>query len=247
MPLNQPTHSPVGPPPGSAPSPYDNPTEEFPEARVTVADVDETRSVAEPGGGYEFATIPAARPMAERSRTLVDPGYGRGTLDLGLLVLRLAIGGTFIYLGLDKLTNAFGSGGLDATKGALLHGGWEHARAWAVLLSGAELGGGVLLVLGFLTPVAAAALVAASVDTWLWLQDGQSGWVYDLKTTIPVTVVLGAAAAALVLTGPGRIGLDFSRGWATRPRWGSTALLLAALAGAAASWIVLHGGNPFPV
>ena len=81
-------------------------------------------------------------------------------MDLGLLVIRLAVGLLFVGHGAQKLFGVFGGGGLEGTAGMFdsigLRPGWLHARAAGT----AELLGGALLALGLFTPVAAAALIA---------------------------------------------------------------------------------------
>ena len=56
--------------------------------------------------------------------------------------------------------------------------------------------------------------------------------------------VLKYAAAAIILTGPGRIAFDGRRGWATRPRIGSFLALVVGIAAGVCIWIFLNGANP---
>jgi len=51
-------------------------------------------------------------------------------------------------------------------------------------------------------------------------------------------------AAAVVLCGPGRYGLDVRRGWAHRPFIGSFVALLAGIAAGVGVWVALNGVNP---
>jgi putative oxidoreductase len=57
-------------------------------------------------------------------------------------------------------------------------------------------------------------------------------------------VFLMCAVAAIILTGPGRYGLDAGRGWARRPFVGSFAALLVGVGAGIAVWVLLNGGNP---
>ena len=57
-------------------------------------------------------------------------------------------------------------------------------------------------------------------------------------------MLLAICAAAIILTGPGRISLDAPRGWARRPSWGSVLILVVAIAIAVAIWVVFNGSNP---
>jgi putative oxidoreductase len=57
-------------------------------------------------------------------------------------------------------------------------------------------------------------------------------------------ITLIFVAAAVVLVGPGRYGLDAGRGWAHRPFIGSFVALLAGIAAGIAVWVLLNGVNP---
>jgi putative oxidoreductase len=192
---------------------------------------------------YPFASIPPAPPPStERRRTHRRPETGRGTTDFGLLGLRLVVGLTFLYYGLQKLAGWFNGPGLDGTQHFLEHGGWKHVGLSAALLTVSEVGGGALIVLGLATPLAAGAVLASITDAWLWKLSMRSGVAY---APVELESILAGLSAALILTGPGRWSFDRNRGWATRPFIGSIAALVLALAAAAGGWIYLHGGNPF--
>ncbi|MBF6329214.1 DoxX family protein [Nocardia transvalensis] len=192
---------------------------------------------------YGFATIPPApTTSAENGRLRRRGETQRGTLDLGLLVLRLIVGLTFLYHGLQKLTGWFHGPGLDGTREMLEQGGWKHGELSTAMLTVAEVGGGALLVLGLATPLAAGAVLAAISDAWLWKQGMAPEFQYK---TVELEAILVGLSAALILTGPGRLSFDRNRGWALRPAWGSFACLVLALVAAAGAWIYLHGGNPF--
>ncbi|CFR68658.1 Conserved membrane protein of uncharacterised function [Mycobacterium tuberculosis] len=51
-------------------------------------------------------------------------------------------------------------------------------------------------------------------------------------------------AVAVILSGPGRYGLDAARGWAHRPFIGSFVALLGGIAAGIAVWVLLNGANP---
>ncbi|MFA4965206.1 MAG: DoxX family membrane protein [Thermoleophilia bacterium] len=81
-------------------------------------------------------------------------------MSLGRLILRLAIGGFFIGNGTQKLFGWFGGGGLEPTGQGFAALGLAPGRRNALLAGTAETGGGGLLTLGLVTPLAAAALIA---------------------------------------------------------------------------------------
>lgn len=123
--------------------------------------------------------------------------------DLGLLAIRLGIGGFFFYVhGLPKVL-----GGQEVwlkLGGAMGNFGVTFApAAWGFLAAAAECGGGLLILLGLLTRPAAAALtfnmlVAAVMH--LALGDGLKGVSHAAEAMF---VFIGLAAA-----GAGKYSLD---------------------------------------
>ena len=132
--------------------------------------------------------------------------------DFGLLVLRLVVGLTFAAHGAQKAFGWWAGPGYAGWTGALQGMGWRPAPMWALVSVGAELVAGLLLALGFLTPLAAAALVGQSVvivfsvhwPNGFWNSKG--GWEFPTS--------LAAGAIAICLTGPGAMSLDGALGLA---------------------------------
>nr|WP_235998813.1 DoxX family protein [Qaidamihabitans albus] len=157
-----------------------------------------------------------------------EPERWHSGLDLGLLVLRLVLGGTMVVHGLQKLFGWFGGPGIGGFADALESFGYTTQTtllSWVTAL--AEVTGGALLVVGLFTPLGAAAVlgVAANIvfvkfGDGFFMGDG-SGYEYEL--------MLGAAAFALMFTGSGRIALDKNTPWRrnTLP-FGFVGLVLAA-------------------
>lgn len=203
-------------------------------------------TTTEPSPTYSFASIPPAPPSpADSNGRVRRRDDRRGTLDLGLLLLRLVIGGTFVYHGLQKAAGWFHGPGYDGIRTAMENGGWKHVDLATPLLIAGELGGGIMVALGVATPLAAGALLAIILDAWMWKQSMVPGFQYSAKgNSVELESVLAALATVLILTGPGRLSLDRNRGWATRPLWGSLAAIAAALAAAILAYTYLHGGNP---
>ena len=149
-------------------------------------------------------------------------------MNLGRLILRAVVGGYFVGHGTQKLFGWFGGHGPDGTaqffEAIGLRPGKHHARA----AGAAESGGGMLVLLGAATPLAASTLIATMLtaihrvhlDKGPWVSDG--GYEYN--------VVLIAALLALAETGPGSPSVDASRG---SKLTGNKAALLAAVLGAA--------------
>ena len=86
-----------------------------------------------------------------RSRAPED----RNDMDIGLLVLRLAVGLTMAAHGGQKLFGWFGGYGLGGTGGFLESLGFRPGRVHAALAGTSEFVGGLLIALG-LFPVGAA-------------------------------------------------------------------------------------------
>ncbi|WP_280467939.1 DoxX family protein [Nocardia cyriacigeorgica] len=203
----------------------------------------------DPDATYAYASIPpAAAPPTGATAARVRRRNGdhrRGTLDLGLFLLRLVVGGTFLYHGMQKLAGWFDGPGIDGTRQMMEKGGWDHPSLSAAMLIAGEVGGGILLILGLATPLAAGAVLAVILDAWAWKQGMHPDFQYTQGTgAVELETILAGTAAVIILTGPGRWALDRSRGWATRPAWGSFVVLLLAIAAAAGAWWYLHGGNP---
>ncbi|MGH3980512.1 MAG: DoxX family protein [Pseudonocardiaceae bacterium] len=161
----------------------------------------------DPGGQDTAVTGTGARHQRPR------PGWNSGA-DLGLLVLRLVLGGTFIAHGCQKLFGLFGGPGVDGFARALRGFGYRQADVLSVVTGVTELTGGSLVVLGLFTPLGAAGLLGIMVNTIAlkWGNGffaGPGGFELDLA--------LAAMAAALVLGGPGRVALDQGRAWSRHP------------------------------
>lgn len=199
-----------------------------------VADV--AQPVASP---LEIAPVDAEQRLKAAGR--------RGTQDLGLLLLRVALGVVFIAHGLQKAFGWWGGEGLDGFKAALIEAGYQHAELLTYVAAGAQIAAGVLLVLGLFTPVAAAGALAFLVNSVLVTFSAQreDGGLFVLGSDAEYLLVLTALAAAIILVGPGRYGFDGGRGWARRPFIGSFLALLLGAGGGVAAWLFLHGINPF--
>ena len=127
-------------------------------------------------------------------------------VNKALLLVRVVVGGLFVGHGAQKLFGWFGGEGITGTIGTMEKIGAQPAPFWAYLEATTELVAGLMLAVGLLVPVAAAALVGDMVVAILrvhapkafWSQFG--GWEYNL--------VLIALLVALGVVGAGRYALD---------------------------------------
>jgi putative oxidoreductase len=154
--------------------------------------------------------------------------------DIGLLALRVGLGGTLFAHGAQKLFGWFGGHGIAGTTGAMTAMGFHPAKTSAVLAGLGEAAGGALLAAGLATPVAGAAATSTMIAAGSVNKDGgffatQGGYEY--------TAVLGLAGAALSVAGPGRFSLDELLGDRLNRPWMSTTALTA-LGGAAIALVV---------
>ncbi|MFF3327857.1 DoxX family protein [Streptomyces sp. NPDC002889] len=173
--------------------------------------------------------------MTSTSRTLTPPATARNApsphaYDVGLLLLRLAVGLTMAAHGTQKLFGWFGGPGINGTGRFFELSGYPHGDAMALLAGLSETLGGLGLVLGLLTPLAGAAIVGTMINV-IAVRWGSG---FFAPRGIEYEILLLAAAATLTLTGPGRYALDhFIPGLrAHRLAYGAVAIVLAAVAAA---------------
>jgi putative oxidoreductase len=126
--------------------------------------------------------------------------------DLGLLILRLAVGGLLAGHGSQKLFGWFSGPGLKGIAGWLESMGLTPGTFWATAASASEFGGGVLTTLGFLHPLGPLGTMGAMIMATAKAHWGKPIW--GTKGGAELPVINMASALALTLTGPGRFSLD---------------------------------------
>jgi putative oxidoreductase len=130
--------------------------------------------------------------------------------DLGVLVLRVVLGGLMAGHGAQKLFGWWGGNGLQGTSGWMESMGLKPGKPWAVLAGGSEFGGGVLTLLGFLNPLGPLGTIASMGMATAKVHWGKPIWVTAGGAELPVTNI--AAALALAMDGPGKLSLDSALG-----------------------------------
>ncbi|GAA2294808.1 DoxX family protein [Streptomyces kunmingensis] len=145
--------------------------------------------------------------------------------DVGLLILRIALGLTVAAHGTQKLFGWFGGGGIEGTGRFFAQSGYPSGKTMAVIAGLSETFGGLGLVLGLLTPLVGAAVLGTMINALAvkW------GGGFFAPAGVEYELLLLAGAAGLALTGPGRLAVDrFLPGLrAHRLRYGVAAVLLA--------------------
>lgn len=121
--------------------------------------------------------------------------------DVALLLARIGLGVVLLTHGLDKLDQGFGT----TADGFAAMGipAPEAAAAYALV---AEIGGGALLVVGLLTPLAGLLVVGQMAGAFWFVHRGTE--VLSSAGGWELVGVIGFLALVLAATGAGRISLD---------------------------------------
>lgn len=167
----------------------------------------------------------------------------RGTLGLGILILRLVAGGWLLVMGLQNL---FGLGGASLTNFEAMMFNYNYADMLALGLSVGAVVGGASMIIGLLTPLGAAigAVVAGFMGLHALSESTTGLWPSELDPTFTTWALIAVMSLAIVFTGPARASFDRSRGWATRPLISAWLFALIAVAGLIGLWFFVGGGNP---
>jgi len=169
----------------------------------------------------------------------ISTRYASATTDsvssFGLLVLRIATGATMLQAGLIKALD------ISAAVSFMDSNGFKMSKFAAILVTATETAGGILLMLGLLTPVAACAVIAAMIDAWA--VNVSAGAFWSQPFNVPFLVAF--AATALLFTGAGAYSVDAKAFGRARWPWVITVgLFVVAIAAAVATWVLLNGTNP---
>ncbi|MEV5835116.1 DoxX family protein [Nocardia sp. NPDC052112] len=135
-------------------------------------------------------------------------------VDVAIALVRLVVGGTMIAHGVNHWV---GGGKIAGTarwfSGLGLRGGVLHA--WLSVVT--EIGAGVLLIVGLLTPLACAAIISVMAVAGLLAHRTNGFFVF--KEGYEYVLVLAVVSLALALLGPGWLSIDHAAdieitGWA---------------------------------
>jgi putative oxidoreductase len=128
------------------------------------------------------------------------------TMSVALLILRLVVGLTLAVHGTQKLFGWFGGSGLTRLRQGFEKQGFKPAWLWASLVIVGEVGGGLCLALGFLTPLGAAGTFGVMFMATFKVH-WKNGFIVS-KGGYEYTLVLMAVSIAIGLIGPGSYSLD---------------------------------------
>jgi putative oxidoreductase len=156
------------------------------------------------------------------------------SFDVGLAALRAAVGVVMIAHGVNHIWR----GGRIAGTGRWFESlGMRPGRLHAWTASLTELGAGALLLLGLLTPLAAAGVIGTMTVAWVTNHARNGFFIFRPGEGYEYVMTLTLAGVALGGTGAGRLSLDHVfdsfglGGWtglalACIAGWGGAALLL---------------------
>ena len=129
-------------------------------------------------------------------------------MKLFVLVLRLLLGGLFFGHGMQKLKGWFGGHGPEGTGAFFESLGLRPGRQHALAAGASEAGGGALLALGLLTPVAGTLLAIVMLNA-IGSVTFKKGFMLGSELELTYLTV----AVSLAAIGPGRFSLDRAFGW----------------------------------
>ena len=127
------------------------------------------------------------------------------TLSLGLLILRLVAGLTLAAHGAQKF-GWFGGASFPKTVQGMQKQGFKPAWFWTGLMILGEVGGGLSLAFGFLTPLGAAGAVGAMFMAIVKVHWKHGFWLRDHGLEFALQLL--APSVAIGLVGPGSYSLD---------------------------------------
>lgn len=150
-------------------------------------------------------------------------------MSIGLFILRFIVGALLFGHGTQKLFGWFGGHGPEGTGRFFEQIGYTPSQTMARLAGMSEAGGGALMMLGFLTPLASAAIIGVMVGT-LAVHFPKGLWNTNGGYELPL--VYAGSAAAVAYAGSGRASIDAALGWATAgAAMGTAAVAFGGLAG----------------
>ncbi|MFD0050388.1 DoxX family protein [Actinomycetes bacterium NPDC127524] len=127
-------------------------------------------------------------------------------ISLGLLLIRLVIGLSFIGHGAQKLFGWFGGHGLKGTGGWFDSIGMKPGVTMALFAGLAEFAGGLFFAAGFLTPLAGILIALTMVIAIVKVHGTNGYWStqngYEYNLSILVTAI------AVAISGAGAYSID---------------------------------------
>jgi putative oxidoreductase len=133
-------------------------------------------------------------------------------MSYGILILRVVLGSIMAAHGSQKLFGWFGGSGPQGTSSSFAQLGYSPPLFLALGAGLAELGGGLLIAVGLVTPLAAAAIAIVMLNA-IGAVHWRNGF-FNANGGYEFNLLVITAAVATAATGPGRFSLDNLYGWA---------------------------------
>jgi len=164
-----------------------------------------------------------ARPPAPNCQT--DQMDDADAVNFALLFLRCGVGAVMLAHGINHIRPT-----IDGTAGWFGSMGMKRPRLQAWLASVTEIGCGLLLIVGLLTPLAAAGVVGVMAVAWMINHRGNGFFIFRPGEGWEYVMTLGIVGIAIGALGPGEWSLDDALDIGD-DLWGTTGLLIAAIGG----------------
>ncbi len=129
--------------------------------------------------------------------------------NLALLVLRLTLG---LFLAAHGVNKVFGRGGLSGTAGWFGSIGMRWPALQARAAAGTEIGAGLLLAAGLLTPYAAAGIIAVMVVAIVVAHRSNGFFIFNKDQGWEYCATIALAAFAVGALGAGEWSIDHAAG-----------------------------------
>jgi putative oxidoreductase len=124
-------------------------------------------------------------------------------IDFALLLLRGGVGAVMLAHGINHMRP-----NIDGTAGWFGSMGMQPAKLHAWMATVTEIVGGILLVLGLLTPFAAAGVVGVMFVAWAINHRGNGFFIFNPGEGWEYVMTLGIVGVAIGAVGPGAWSLD---------------------------------------
>jgi putative oxidoreductase len=127
-------------------------------------------------------------------------------VSLGLLIIRVVLGLTFVGHGAQKLFGWFGGHGIKGTGGFFESIGVKPGKVMALLAGLSELVGGALFAVGLLTPLAALLITGTMVVAIATVHGKNGYWVTENGFEYNLLIIVVVIGVALI--GAGQYSFD---------------------------------------
>ncbi|WP_280390818.1 DoxX family protein [Nocardia brasiliensis] len=142
-------------------------------------------------------------------RTTTNPQLDGITVDIGLLIIRVVFGALMAAHGSQKLFGWFSGAGWQANADGFDQMGYNPGKLFGTLAGLSEVVGGLLLVVGLLTPLAGAIILGTMINAInvTWSGGLLTGKGYEMG------LLFAAVGAGIAFTGAGKFSVDHGRPW----------------------------------